>query len=213
MRGWRAGAADSARTASASSVSADTTKAFKVRLSSGTNPKYAAFRVKSLQGATQANAGTVTIDYIVQSAAGAAPSEVRTATLDASGGRAYFDFDGGIASASNWDIALEGYAIRVNGGVSGNAGVGASAAGEPFHAITDAGDIPAQVFKGDAYGGVFTSSPWYRYNLTGQHDITPTFDVYLVRRGSTVYKVQITGYYSVTGEARHIGLRAEPLGS
>ena len=86
-------------------------------------PSYAVFRVKSLAAATQTSAGQVTIEYRVQTAAGQPLSAVKTAVLNATTGRAYFDFDGGASSATNWDISLENYAIRVNGGVSGTAGV------------------------------------------------------------------------------------------
>jgi hypothetical protein len=80
----------------------------------------------------------------------------------------------------------------------------------PFAAI-DAGcgqSIPASVFAGDSFGGVFASSPWYRYNITGiDNQIWPVFNVYLIKRGTAVYKVQLTGYYAVSGAARNITIR------
>jgi hypothetical protein len=149
----------------------------------------------------------VTVEYAVQSAAGQPLGAAETAVLDASTGSASLDFNGD----GSWDIAISGYTIRVNGGASGTGGVGAVLDTEPFSLITDAGDVPIQVYRGDSFGGVFVEHPWYRYNLTGSHDISPTYDVYLVRRGATVWKVQLTGYYSPSGVARHISVRSEKI--
>lgn len=67
---------------------------------------------------------------------------------------------------------------------------------------------PANVFKRDAYAGVFVSQPWYKYNVTGtDNQIWPTYNVYLVKRGTEVYKVQLTSYYGVTGAARQVTIR------
>jgi hypothetical protein len=54
---------------------------------------------------------------------------------------------------------------------------------------------------------VFDAHPWYRYNLDGGHQIWPTYDVFLIRRGDAVYKVQLTSYYGATGDSRQITFR------
>lgn len=72
-----------------------------------------------------------------------------------------------------------------------------------FEAVT-AADIPASGWSAT----VFNENRWYRYNLTGtDHQIWPTFDVYLVRRGSEVYKVQLIGYYNAEGDPRYVTFR------
>ena len=69
--------------------------------------------------------------------------------------------------------------------------------------------MPSQVYKSDTYAGVFGAKPWYRYNLDGvSHQLSPTFNVYLIRIGAEVYKVQLTSYYNPSnGDARHISFR------
>ena len=64
--------------------------------------------------------------------------------------------------------------------------------------------LPAQAYSSDAFGGVFAGSPWYRYNIdaSAPNHIHPTFNVYLVKRGADVYKVQLIGYYGPAGESR-----------
>ncbi|MGH7464252.1 MAG: HmuY family protein, partial [Longimicrobiales bacterium] len=187
-------------------VSAVPTKAWKIR-GAGSSPEYTKLHVTQIADATQAGA-RVTIEYAVQPAAGAAMGVVRSIVLDGRTAPVYFDFaSGAVSDASNWDIMLDGYAIRINAGVSGSGGAGAVLAGESFEAMTDASDAPAQIYRGDAFGGVFTSHAWYRYNLDGNHTIFPTYDVFLIRSGAAIYKVQITGYYSTTGESRRITFR------
>jgi hypothetical protein len=192
-------------------VSADPTKAFHVRTAEGT--AYAKLRVVGLADAQRTHAGKVTLEYAVQPSATAPLGETKRVTVDVSGGRVYFDLlTGAVSTAAGWDLALEGYDIRVNGGASGGGQAGAVAASEPFQTITNAASPPANVFRGDSYGGIFKTKPWYRYNLTGtDHQVWPTFDVYLLKRGSTLYKVQITSYYGPAGEPRRITLRYAKL--
>jgi hypothetical protein len=188
-------------------VAAVPAKVWYVRTAEGTG--YAKLRVAALADAQRAHAGKVTLEYAVQTSAGAPLGPVKQATVDVSGGRVYFDLlTGAVSTAADWDLALEGYDIRVNGGASGGGQAGAVAATEPFEAITNAASPPATVFRGDSYGGVFKAHPWYRYNVTGSdHQVWPTFDVYLLRRGDTMYKVQLTSYYGPAGETRRITLR------
>ncbi|MHB1170576.1 MAG: HmuY family protein, partial [Longimicrobiales bacterium] len=119
---------------------------------------------------------------------------------------------GAVSDADDWDIMLDGFEIRINGGVSGDGNAAALLSlDEDFADIDDASDAPSAQYRADAYGGVFAATPWYRYNLDNNHTIFPTFDVYLIDTGDTVYKVQVIGYYSVAGDARHVSFRYEAL--
>jgi hypothetical protein len=187
-------------------VTPDASRVWKVR-GAGSAPEYAKLHVTGIADATQAGA-RVTIEYAVQAAAGVAMGPVQTAVLDGRTAPVYFDFAAGaVNDDTDWDIVLDGYEIRINGGVSGSGGAGAVLASEGFSTMTDASDAPAQIYRGDAFGGVFTAAPWYRYNLDGNHTIFPTYDVYLIRSGSSIYKVQVIGYYSTTGDSRRITFR------
>jgi hypothetical protein len=127
------------------------------------------------------------------------------------------------ATSAGWDISVLTTAITLNGGTTGPGGVtgyclcaNASATSEQVRAMTSAGqlaafenvtaaDIPATAeFRGD----VFTTQRWYRYNITGtDNQIWPVYNIYLIRRGTSVYKIQITGYYNAAAEPRHVTLR------
>ena len=190
-------------------------KAWIVRRTSG-GVILAKFRVTSISGATASSAGSVAVEYAIQPSTGAAFGAVTTRTIDMSVGPVYLDLASGpVSSTSPWDLRLSGFEIRVNGGVSGTGGVGAVVdQSMPFAQITAqyASFAPAVAYRSDSYGGVFVTSPWYKYNITGtDNQIWPNFNVYLVRRGETVYKVQLTSYYGSTGAPRQITLRASRL--
>ena len=128
-------------------------------------------------------------------------------------------------SATSWDIAFNATNVKLNttGGVTAYCLCGnqsatdaaimamtATAQLSTFEAV-GATDIPVDAsFSAD----VFTAKKWYRYNLTGNdHQIWPTYDVYLVRRGTAVYKVQVTSYYGPTGTSRQITIRSAQIRS
>lgn len=193
-------------------VSAAPDKVWKIR-AAGEDPAFAKLHVTKVEDPSRENAGRVTFEFAVQPSAGAAMGEVRSATVDLSSGAAvYFDLETGtVSDASRWDLLFEGYTIRVNGGVSGGGGAGAVLANAAFSEITDASDLSARHYQGDVFGGVFDEHRWYRYNLAGNHQIWPTYDVFLVKRGNEIYKLQLIGYYSDMGESRHITFRYAKL--
>jgi hypothetical protein len=170
-------------------------------------------RVTQLANATATSAGRVTIEYATAANGATAFGAAQTATLDLGTGAKSFDFQAGqvTTSATDWDLRLEGFTARVNGGVSGpGKGAAAKITGVTYDAATPA-STNANAFRIDAYAGVFGTSRFYKYNIGGDNRITPTFDVYLLKRGTTVYKLQITNYYNATGTARFITFRYAEL--
>jgi hypothetical protein len=142
------------------------------------------------------------------------------------------------ASSAAWDLGFKATGVRVNGSAFGSAGVEvycicqnpiATMSAEQilamtpeseladFNAVTSA-DIPANATAWDvgaaAEAGAFSANPWHKYNLDGNHTISPTFNVYLVKRGTAVYKLQVINYYipSATGVSpRHVAFRYAKL--
>ncbi len=178
-----------------------------------TDAGFAKVRVTGIQNPTAATPGRVTLEYALQPAATAPLAATRTVTVDvpATGG-VNIDLDAGAVAAAGapWDLRFEGYTMRVNGGVSGTGGAGAANTTGAFAAITTA-SIEARAYATDRFSGIFSAHPWHKYNLQGDHRISPTFDVFLIRRGSDVYKVQMTDYYGPAGEVRRISVRYEQL--
>jgi hypothetical protein len=187
-------------------VSAAAENVWMLRTASGS--AYAKFHVTAIEGATKENAGRVTVEFAVQPSAGAPFGPTQELVVDVSSGPAYLDLETAslVTADAEWDLWFEGWTIRVNGGVSGSGKAGAVLSGMTFDEVTDASGMGA-LYKGDAFGGVFVAHPWYRYNLQGNHQIWPTYDVYLIRRGDSVYKVQLIGYYGPAGEPRRVTFR------
>ena len=145
---------------------------------------YVKFHVTAIEGATKENAGRVTVEFAVQPSAGAPFGPTQELVVDVSSGPAYLDLETAslVTADAEWDLWFEGWTIRVNGGVSGSGKAGAVLSGMTFDEVTDASGMGA-LYKGVAFGGVVVAHPWYRYNLQGNHQIWPTYDVYLIRRG------------------------------
>jgi hypothetical protein len=204
ISGWVSG--------SAASAAAVPTRSWIVRRSQG-GVVLGKFHVTSVNGASATSAGSITVEYAIQPSSGAAFGPVSTRTLDLSAGPVYLNLaTGPVAATGAWDLRLSGYEIRTNGGVSGSGGVSALLDDStPFAQITStyASTAPAVAYRSDSYGGAFATAPWYRYNITGtDNQIWPTFNVYLIKRGNEVFKVQVTSYYGATGAPRQITVRS-----
>jgi hypothetical protein len=198
-------------------LTAVTTRSFALR-TGGASVTYAKFRVTAIQNSTATSAGQVTIEYAVQPAAGEPFNAPTTVTLDGRSGPVAIDFQTGTTGAApaGWDVKLDGFALRVNSGVSAPTGVVTAlpVTDTAFPDITAAyvATAPAQAYRTDTYAGIFAASPWYRYNITGtDNQIWPVFNVYLIKKGTAVWKVQLTSYYNQTAQPRFITLRYEQL--
>lgn len=195
-------------TGSGTAAIADTGRLILLRRGTAT-VTFVKARVTAITGAAAGGPASVTIEYAVQLTAGGTFDTVRTTTLTA-GSR--FEFTTRTAgTASDWDLQLDGWNLEVNSGASGagsTLGIGFASPFASFTAAT-AAMVQPSTFRRDGYSSVFGSRAWYRYNITGSdNQIWPTFNVYLVKRGTAVHKVQVTGYYNLAGESRHITVRA-----
>ncbi len=201
-------------TGSGASAQADAGRAFIVLRSRVLpSPLYGKFRVTHITGATATSPGTVTFEYAMMAAPNGPLPETRSATVTVGAAPVYFDFAAGATSSASgtWDIRFEGFLIRVNSGVSGGAGHLVAPAQAAFESLDLAAlrATPNAAFGQDALGGPFGAKPWYKYNVTGSdNQIWPNFNVYLVKKGDAVYKVQLTGYYDATGKARVVTVRS-----
>ena len=192
-------------------LSAAPERVWYVRTASG--DAFAKLHVVDIANPARTHAGEVTVEFALQRSAGAEFEAVQTIVMDASAGDQYLDLETGsvVTESDGWDLWLTGFYILVNGGVSGEGRAGAVLTDEDFGTIADVSGAPASVYAADKYGGVFAEHRWYRYNLQGNHQIWPTFDVFLIRSGEDTYKVQLTSYYGPTGDSRQITFRYELL--
>jgi hypothetical protein len=101
--------------------------------------------------------------------------------------------DGDGATSTAWDMALEGYEVFTNGGLSGPGEAGALGPYAPE--IFDTGVDPGSpILTRDAVGGAFLL--WYGYDYTNPaHALFSRYHVFGVRDGDRLWKVQILSYY------------------
>lgn len=192
-------------TATGAAATAAPSKTFLVRLADSLS--YAKVRVTNIAGATATTPGQVTIEYAVQPSATAALGATKTLVVDVATGAKSVDLNTGtITTGADWDLRFEAFAIRVNSGISGPGKAAAAVTSTDFAATTTA-KTADQAYQIDRFAGVFAANPYYRYNIAGDNRISPTFDVYLIKRGTSVYKVQILNYYNETGSPRYITFR------
>ena len=193
---------------------ANPSRTFLTRLSGGS--AYAKVRVIDLEGPTATTPGTITFEYAIQPTAedGFGPTLTHVTTVNENG-TTLIDLDpqDGVPIGTGWDLKLEGWNISLNGGPSGAGDVGVIVdADTPFGDITTA-FVDGVAYRTDGYTGVFGASRWYRYDIDAQtpNRISPTFEVYLLKRGESVYKIQLLDYYGTTGDPRQITFRYERI--
>ncbi|MDH3224091.1 MAG: hypothetical protein OEO23_10290, partial [Gemmatimonadota bacterium] len=192
---------------------ANPTAAWKARETGGGS---AVFRVEELVMAGQAPS-SITIGYRHQDATGTLGPMMST-TLDLTGGPAYASLvDGSVhdVATCDWDIGVTpALAFEVNG--TCGAGTFPLDVAEDFTAITAADDAPeygpflaalSGAFPAtvDDAGGVF----WY--NIEGNNRLWPTYNVFLVRTETSVYKVQVPSYYDSSGQSGFPTIRLQQL--
>lgn len=118
-------------------------------------------------------------------------------------------------SSTEWDLAVQRFQIKVNGGISGRGGVEVALLnGIPFDALAQA---PSGGYVTDlADGSDEDAEPdyafvqrgtWYNYNAM-THILTPKDQVYVVRAATgAYYKLQMTGYYDQSGSSGYPAFR------
>lgn len=199
-------------TGSGAQVAPNTTRSWILRRGSPT-ATLGKLHFTSIRNASAQNAGLIGFEFALQPAAGAAFGAAVQDTVDVRNGAVYYDLTNRAETTVTgpWDLRFSGFEIRSNGGVSGSGSVMAVPDNTTPFATIDAAyaaTAPLVAYKRDAFSGVFTSKAWYKYNITGtDNQIWPTFNVYLVRRGSEVYKVQLISYYATDGTSRQITVR------
>jgi hypothetical protein len=176
-------------------------------------------------------------DPVVQDDAGSGPAEddagdgsgsqngeAVEAEVDASSEElwAFFDLESGKTVAEDsttWDLALQRFTIKVNGGASGEGGVSVAVLKDEF---ADVSADSAENFVSDAADGadldmdpdyVLSSgdTAWYEYDPT-VHKLTPRAHVYVVKTvEGGLFKLEITNYYNEAGSSGYPTLHFQQL--
>lgn len=188
---------------------ANPSAAWKVRLADG---EHAVFR------AIEFTFGGSAKFEVRHQTSGGQLAAIDTVDVDLSMGPAWVDFESGASVGPMgciWDISVTpGAEITVNDAC--NVGTFPLDTGEDFSTMTGADDAPEYGAFLSSSAGAFPSTVddaegVFWYNIDGSNLLFPTYNVYLVRVGTTVYKVQIVDYYDATGASGFPTVRFEQL--
>lgn len=173
---------------------------------------YALVRVARMV-ATQTTLDSVTFEWRLADQNGDLGSAAQL-TVGTTGGLNAVDLGTGTAVAATgcgWDVSAE---VTFLVSVSGGCGTGTFPldASESFPTVTRADDAPAYgAFLARVSGPIPSSfsvaTAPFLYDLAGDQRLSPTFNIYLIKVGTAVYKVQLTGYYSDTGASGYPTVR------
>jgi hypothetical protein len=176
--------------------------AWKVRESDG---GYAVFRVAGLV-MSGSDPQSVLIEFRHQANTGAALGVLDSVTVDLTGGVGSVDFGAGAVvtpSACNWDLSVSpDFEIEFNAGC--DAGSFRLVSSESFTALTNAANAPEYgeflaVISGAFPSAIGDATGIFWYNIAGDNRLSPTFNVFLIRIGTAVYKLQVMSYYNTSG--------------
>ncbi|HKS06203.1 MAG TPA: HmuY family protein [Gemmatimonadaceae bacterium] len=184
---------------------------WKVKTSTG---GYVLFRVTAIALDPQNYSLTsISIESRVQS--GASLGAPVTLTAPTGGNTLSIDLDANAAvtpSGCNWDVQVDPQALEMIVNSACNAGTFPGPSAPSFANATAANDAPEYgAYLAGMTGPIpnsFTSGEApFRYNLEGTNKLHPTFNIYLVKVGARVYKVQLVNYYGNAGESAHPTIR------
>ncbi len=115
----------------------------------------------------------------------------------------------------SWDLKVtRAYTLEINAACL--AGTFPFDASETFDAVTRADNAPEyaaflSLISGPVPNTIDSKSGVFLYNLAGDNRLSPTFNTFLVKVGSAVYKLQVTTYYSSTGDSGYPTIRYEKI--
>jgi hypothetical protein len=135
-----------------------------------------------------------------------APTGGSTLSIDLAGNAAV------TPSGCNWDVQVDPQSLEMIVNTVCNAGTFPGPSAPTFADATAANDAPEYgAYLAGMTGPIpnsFTSSEApFRYNLEGTNKLHPTFNIYLVKVGTRVYKLQLVNYYGNAGESAHPTIR------
>lgn len=130
----------------------------------------------------------------------------------------YLDLDTGVSTddPAEWDLAFRRFFVRVNGGVTGNAGVLAHVAMTPYESLAQAPDSGWSSGEPDGSGdeddepdNVFNNGTddWYDYDVDS-HSLTAKPRAYALRSSTGRYfRLQFVDYYDAAGSPAQVAFR------
>jgi hypothetical protein len=191
---------------------ANTALYWKAKLANGS---FALFRISSINFTQTFQVASLVIESRLQT--GTTLGAVRTLTVNPNSQVTSISLvtnEVVTADGCNWDLRFNpaSSSLGIVTNAACNVGTYPGPTSPTFAAATSASDAPQYAaFLSELVGPIPTSTEDdrapFRYNLAGNQRLHPTFNTYLVKSGTRVYKVQVIDYYNQTGTAGFPTLR------
>jgi hypothetical protein len=194
----------------AGAPSANGTAYWKVRTASG---GYALLRATAI---TYTQTGSLTsISLEVRQQSGAALGAAQQIVVPINGAPVNISLATGAAvtpNGCNWDIQVHPETFAMTTNAACNAGTYPGGASPTFANATTANDAPEYALylaglAGQIPNSIEDNSAPFRYNLENTNRLHPSFNTYLVKSGTNVYKLQFINYYSAAGASGYPTIR------
>lgn len=180
---------------------------WKLRLANGA---FALLRVTAIAFTPQFQVASLTLESRLQATAAASLGAVQTLTITPAGQTQSISLVSNAVVAApsgcNWDIAFNPAPNQLSLALNDGCNVGSypGATSPTFANAASASDAPQYAaFLSQLVGpipfSVTDKGAPFRYNLTGNDRLHPSFNTYLVKSGTKIYKLQVLDYYSNTG--------------
>ncbi len=187
--------------------------AWKVVLAGG---GHAVFRVARIV-ATQTALDSVTFEWRLAGAGGdlGAATSLTVGTAAGQNAVSFTNGTAGGASGCDWDVSAgDAFLVSVNAACA--VGTFPLDVSEGFATIVRADDAPAygpflSLISGPLPSSFSDFEAPFLYNLAGDNRLSPTFNIYLIKVGASVYKIQFTGYYDAGGASGYPTIRYAKL--
>ena len=195
----------------AGAPTANVTAYWKVKTANG---GYAVFHSKAIAYNAQGTLTSLTLETRVQT--GATLGAVQTLTIPFTGAAASISLATNAvvtANGCNWDITVNPGTFALTTNPACNVGTSPGGSSPTFANATSASDAAQySLFLSQLNGPIPNSisdlgAP-FRYNLMGTNRLHPTFNTYLIKVGTKVYKLQVTNYYNESGASGYPTLRS-----
>ncbi len=104
----------------------------------------------------------------------------------------------------NWDLVITPALYEISANAACNAGTYPGDATAAFAGTTSASDAPQygaflSLLTGPIPNDIENPAGPFRYNLNNDQRLSPSFNTFLIRNGAATYKLQVIGYYGLSG--------------
>ncbi len=188
---------------------ANPSTAWKIQRASGAG--FGLIRVKRMVS-TPTAMDSITFEYRVQTGSTMGPlSEITIGTAAGANGANLAAGTAVATTGCGWDVkAGNDFTIEVNSDCT--VGTFPLDVTEDFTTLAAADDAPEYGLYFSLISGPVPNSSSdpagpFLYNLAGDNRLSPTFNIYLIKVGTQVYKLQLINYYSTGGAAGHPTIR------